>query len=118
MLVSIGFLFLGLGAIGVLIPVFPTTPFVICAAACFSCAPALRDRLLRLPFFGEHIRNYNERRGLATRTVVQSLVFLWGMLAISCILVGSWWIVALLAFIGTAVTVHILMMARPRQKKN
>lgn len=108
-----GFLLLALGAIGLLLPVWPTTPFVIGAAACFSCTPRLRARLMRLPFFGEHIRNYEARTGLTRRTLLVSLLFLWAMLLLSCVLVDAIAMRILLPLIGIAVTAHLFIMARP-----
>lgn len=110
-----GLLLLGLGAIGLLVPIWPTTPFMIGAAACFSGTPKLQAKLKRLPVFGEHIENYQNRQGLSRKTVLFSLVFLWGMLALSWFFLRTFWVIALLLLIGVAVTVHVLCMARPRR---
>lgn len=110
-----GLVLFGLGAIGLLLPVWPTTPFMIGAVACLSGMPKLRAKLKRLPVFGEHIENYQNRRGLPRKTVVFSLAFLWGMLVLSLFRIRTFWIVALLLLIGVAVTVHVLCMAKPRR---
>lgn len=115
-LTIVGSALLGLGAIGLLLPVWPTTPFVIGAAACFSGTPKLQAKLKRMPLFGEHVRNYQNRAGLSRKTVISSLIFLWGMLLLSMLLVHTVWIVLLLLLVGAAVTAHILCMAKPRRR--
>lgn len=60
-----GLLALALGLIGVFLPLLPTTPFVILAAACFSqSSPRLHDWLLRHPVFGPAIRNWRDHRAI------------------------------------------------------
>ncbi len=113
-LTAAGFVLLGLGAVGLLLPVWPTTPFVIGAAACFSASPALGRKLLQLPFFGEHIENYKNRKGLSGKTLAASLIFLWLMLGLSILLVQTLWVKFLLLAIGAAVSIHILMIAKPK----
>lgn len=112
-----GFLLLALGAIGLLIPVLPTTPFLLGAFACFASVPKLRAWLMRVPFFSEHIKNYRERTGLSKKNLVISLSFLWSMLTVSMLHVKTPWIIALLCAIGIAVTLHILTVARPKRKE-
>ena len=55
MLTGLGLIFLGLGAIGLLLPVWPTTPFVLASVACFSSAPRIKARIMKISFFKEHI---------------------------------------------------------------
>jgi uncharacterized membrane protein YbaN (DUF454 family) len=47
---------------------------------------------------------------------MQSLIWLWGMLLISMYFVSKVWLQVLLTFVGLAVTVHILWMAKGRGK--
>lgn len=114
LLTGLGFVFLGLGAIGLVLPVWPTTPFVLASVACFSSSPRIKARIMKLPFFREHIENYEHRTGLAPKTVRISLAWLWGMLLLSMALIQTAWISILLLLIGAAVTSHILWMARAR----
>lgn len=111
-----GFFFLTMGAIGLLLPIWPTTPFVLLAAGCFASTPSVYDRMMKIPFFNEYIRNYKDKKGLRPQTVAVSLVFLWGMLIFSMFKMSVPWAVPLLGTIGAAVTVHIILIARPKAK--
>lgn len=51
LLTVIGFLLLGVGAIGVVLPVLPTTPFVLLAVGCFSAVPGVQVQIMRVSFF-------------------------------------------------------------------
>ncbi len=114
---ALGFVFLAFGAIGLALPIWPTTPFVLLAAACFSLNPQLRSRIMRISFFREYIESYENGHGLQPRTVAHSLAFLWTMLALSAYLMKTWWVLPLFAIIGTGVTLHILHIAKPRKRR-
>ena len=117
LLIAAGFLLLAVGAVGLLLPVWPTTPFVLLSVGCFSTTPAIRQRILRIGFVREHYENYTRRSGLSRKTLVKSLVFLWGMLALSMLVVRTPLICSLLAVIGLAVTVHLVYMAKAKPQK-
>jgi|GEM_PF-551108 len=116
LLTGFGFLFLVFGAIGILIPVWPTTPFVLLAVACFSSAPRIRARIMTIPFFREHVENYESRKGLTKKTFIISMVWLWGMLVLSAALIRSIRSLLLLTVVGIAVTIHLVWMAKAKEK--
>jgi uncharacterized protein len=86
-----GGLFLGLGLLGVVLPVLPTTPFLLLAAACFArSSPRLHRWLLHHPVFGPPIRNWEENGAIsrpAKRLAVGSMA---AVLVLSLWLGLSW----------------------------
>ena len=111
-----GFVLLALGAIGIFLPVWPTTPFVLLAVASFSVNPAMQRHILKIKFIEEHLNNYKYRTGLRRRNVAASLVFLWTTMGISMAITKSLQITVTLLLIGLAVTVHLLWISRPKRK--
>lgn len=112
---GLGFVFLALGFIGLFLPIWPTTPFVLVAAACFSVNPKIQSQIMKIKFFREHYENYQNRVGLPRKNVIVSLSWLWGTLILSMILIKSYWAL-LLILVGIAVTWHILHMANPHKE--
>ncbi len=79
-----GLICVGLGTIGIALPILPTTPFLLAAAACF-CKSSTRmyNWLLNNKWLGEYIRNYREGRGLPARTKIAALTVLWVTIVVS-----------------------------------
>jgi len=78
---SLGFIFLGLGMIGVFLPLLPTTPFLLVSAACFAKSSDKWHRwLLSNRIFGPIIKDWQERQciSFATKVIAISLVVLFG----------------------------------------
>jgi len=79
-----GWLSLGLAAIGVVLPVLPTTPFVILSAFCFAkSSPALADRLNRSRLFGPIIADWRASGAIAPRYKSMALLMMAGALGVS-----------------------------------
>ena len=75
LLIAAGFAALLLGAIGAVVPVLPTTPFLLLAAACFAqSSPRWHQWLLENPYTGPMIRDWEERRCISSRTRAVALV--------------------------------------------
>lgn len=111
LLSTLGIIFLCFGFVGIVIPILPTTPFVILAATCFATSsPKLYNYMLRSSYFREYIENYKNGTGIQRATKVKSILLLWLSLGISAIFTNSTIMHVVLAFICVGVTVHICLL--------
>jgi uncharacterized protein len=119
MLVVLGTLSVALGVIGAVVPVLPTTPFLLLAAACYlRSSRRLHRWLLSNRVFGEYIRRYLSGEGLSLATKVVTLILLWLSLGASAFLAVPerlWWVRLLLFIVGIGVTTHLLRMKTSRR---
>ncbi len=80
-LLLVGSVALGLGTVGIFLPVLPTTGFYILAAWCFArSSPRMEQRILDLPRFGPMIRDYRAGLGMPRRAKVLAIA----MIALAC----------------------------------
>ena len=64
----LGMTALGLGAIGAVLPIMPTVPFLLVAVYFFArSSPELEQRILDHPHFGPQVRDWRERRAISRR---------------------------------------------------
>lgn len=106
-----GMLSLALGAIGIFLPLLPTTPFVLLAAGCFSAAnPSLYRWLANTKHFGAFIQNYHGGAGVPLAIKRNALLFLWGALSLSALVFRRPLVWGVLFAVGAGVTAHILLM--------
>ena len=69
LLIILGWFFLALGAIGAVLPILPTTPFLIVALALFSkSSPRFHQMLLNNRWFGPTLRQWEETKTLSRKT--------------------------------------------------
>ncbi len=72
--IGAGWISVGLGVIGVFLPVMPTAPFMILAAFCFSKgSEKLYGWITSHKAWGKGIRNWNEHRVIPTRAKILAL---------------------------------------------
>ena len=75
--VFLGCLFVGLGAIGAVIPGMPTTVFLVLAAACFiRSSQKLFDWLIANKTFGPYLKDYREGKGIPFRAKIVALTMI------------------------------------------
>jgi uncharacterized membrane protein YbaN (DUF454 family) len=68
---------LGLGFVGIVLPVLPTTPFLLLSAACYyKGSERLHRWMLDNRLFGDYLRNYKEGKGIQPRTKIFTLILL------------------------------------------
>ncbi len=110
LLLILGTLFVFLGIVGMFLPILPTTPFLLLAAACYArSSDRFLHWLLYNPMFGAYIRDYREGRGIPRSTRILTLTALWLTLGLSAAFATSaLWLRLLLAVVGIGVTVHLL----------
>ena len=109
LLIVAGTLSTGLGIIGVFVPILPTTPFLLLAAACYMRSSERSYQwLINNRIFGAYVRNYIEGKGMPIRTKIFTILLLWLAIGLS-ITFGVQNIVIRIVLICVAigVTVHI-----------
>ena len=111
LLLVLGFLALGLGILGIFLPLLPTTPFFLLTAVCFiRSSKRLYTWLITHRLFGIYIYNYITYGAVTRRTKIFALIYLWIALGLSMLLIEPLPIRAILFIIGLCVTIHILWL--------
>jgi uncharacterized membrane protein YbaN (DUF454 family) len=108
LLLGIGCASVCLGVIGVFLPIMPTTPFLLLAAACFArSSPRFHAWLLSHPQLGPLLKSYLNGEGIPLKAKVLSIGSMWVSIAVSCWFVPWPWVRVLLVAVALAVTVYI-----------
>jgi hypothetical protein len=109
-----GWVSLLLGFIGVILPLLPTAPFLIVAAACFARTdPAMRKRMYRLPVVGSYLSDIADGKALPPWLQTLSILFVWvSVLYAMAVLVKSLWVKIALLVMAVVTTLHVLLLGR------
>lgn len=109
LLLGIGWLSVALGVIGIFLPVLPTTPFLLLAAACFvRSSRRFYIWLVTHPHLGPWIRDYLEGQGIPLKGKVYALALMWMSIAFSCYLVPLPWARVFMLTSAVLVSIYIL----------
>jgi uncharacterized membrane protein YbaN (DUF454 family) len=113
---AVGALSVGLGIIGIALPLLPTTCFLLLAAWCFARSSPRAERWLHENrVFGRYLRDYRERGVISSRARHVSLLTLWACIGVSAfVFVDRTWVVALLLVVAAAVTIHLVSLPSER----
>lgn len=105
----LGILSVAAGAAGVVLPLVPTTPFVLLAAYCFArSSPRLHGWLLNHPRFGPAITDWQRHGSIARNVKITAVLMILATFAGSVLFGAPAWIIAVQAVVLSAVTLFIV----------
>lgn len=107
LLMAAGALCVVLGVIGIFLPLLPTTPLMLLAAACFArSSRRFHDWLLANRTFGPLILEWERHRSIPRRTKLTAIALMSATLAVSIVFfVEPRWLKALLAAFGVGLAI-------------
>jgi uncharacterized protein len=98
--IVLGFLAMGLGVLGLALPLLPTTPFMLLAAGCFAkSSPRLHDWLVGHRLFGPAIRDWRDYRAISPRAKRMAVTAMAAAFGLSLLLGLGWNVLAVQAVV-------------------
>lgn len=107
-----GCICLGIGSIGIVLPVIPTVPFYLATLFCFAnSSQRLHDWFKGTKMYKDHLESYVQKRGMTANTKLKILVSVTFIMSIGfvmmlikgiyvpCIILAAVWICHLIYFI-------------------
>ncbi len=108
--VALGCLFVGLGVVGAILPVMPTTPFLLAASFFFArSSPRLNNWLLRSPLFGPFLRDWDQHRGVRPRVKVWAVTVMLTAVTASIVFGNLTWPIVVLLLLLAAVGLVVVL---------
>ena len=109
--IILGSICLVLGSVGIILPLLPTTPFLLLSAFFYlKSSQKLYDWLLNHKIFGIYIYSYINYHAIDLKAKITSLSLLWITLVISMVLIEKLLVTVILIIIGFSVTFHLLTL--------
>ena len=115
----LGCICLGLGTVGIFIPILPTVPFYLATVFCFSqSSQKLHDWFLSTKLYKKHLQSYVEKKGMLMKTkvsIITTVTLLMGfgffMMArkgiwIPCIILAVVWVCHVIYFVFRVKTIR------------
>jgi uncharacterized membrane protein YbaN (DUF454 family) len=107
-----GTISLAVGVVGVVVPVLPTTPFLLIAAACYlRGSKRMYNWMVANRYLGGYLRDYLEGKGISIRAKAASILLLWTLIVLSAAFATSDTVVrVVLIAVAIGVTLHLLTL--------
>ena len=113
LLLCAGCLAVGLGVLGIFLPLLPTVPFLLLAAVCFSrSSRKLQLWLFNHRYLGPYLTNYLLRKGISKKQLWSSLSSMWTAMLLAMYFAPIWTVKILLLVIACLVSRHLLSLQR------
>lgn len=117
--ITVGTISLILGAIGIFVPLLPTTPFWLLTCWCYiRSSKKLYNKVMHNRFFGGYIRDYVEYKAIPLSTKISALSVMWlSTILTSVFIIEVTWVKIVLVLVSSGVTWHIVAFPTKRLKK-
>lgn len=104
--------FVVLGVIGAILPLMPTTIFLLLAAGCYAkSSPQLYEWLHSNRYFGSYLKNYREKRGTPLPVKIGSIAVLWASIGYTIFFTNTpVYVDVILILIALGVSIHLIMI--------
>ena len=113
-LLATGSISIVLGVLGIFLPVLPTTPFLLLAAACYvRSSESFYSWLISHPVLSKYILAYLDGRGIPRKAKRYTLITMWLTMGLSMLVVPLWQVRILLLCTGFAVSTYIWRLPEP-----
>jgi uncharacterized membrane protein YbaN (DUF454 family) len=117
LLMASGTLSLAVGIAGIIIPLLPTTPFLLLAAGCYlRSSPRFYNWLMGNRWLGAYIRNYIGGRGMPLKVKLFTIALLWATIGVSIWLTAKPIVTIILLIVAVGVSLHIIFIRARRPK--
>jgi len=111
-ILAVGFFSTGLAILGIFLPLVPTVPLLLLAAACFArSSERFHHWLINHQKLGPMIHCYLNGQGIPLRAKITAIGLIWVSISISIFVVKPFWLEFLLAIIGLSITLYLLSLA-------
>ena len=119
LLIILGSISFALAVAGIFLPLLPTTPLLLLAAALYvRSSPSLYEWLMNHPRLGTYIRNFRENKAIPRRAKIVSVSMVWLTIGFCIIFVlEPLWLRVAMTLLAIAISWHILSFATLEEKK-
>jgi uncharacterized membrane protein YbaN (DUF454 family) len=109
LLLSLGWLSVVLGVVGIFLPIMPTTPFILLAAWCFAqSSPRFHQWLRSHKHLGLIVRSWEDGNGIPRKVRNRVIFLLWFSLCFSTLILRIWWVGLIFFAVGVGVTIYLM----------
>jgi uncharacterized protein len=107
-----GTILVGIGILGIFLPLLPTTVFFLMAAWCYARSSVrFYNWLHQNKYFGRYIKNYRTGKGITRSSKISTIAILWVSILYSLFFATEILFVRLILFvIAIGVTIHIVVI--------